>query len=118
MSASHVADAEEETVDAVPKTDNRLTTEHHRVRSVLRSGELREDQSGHQGLDEDAAAGLDHEEENSVSTVGLDDTRSISDCVLGLDGEQKSGEKVVDPRNARLPGGAVGVVMIPVRHGY
>lgn len=40
MRASHITEAKEKTVAAVPKTDDGFVTEHHRMRSVLRSGQL------------------------------------------------------------------------------
>lgn len=118
MRASHIAETKEKTVAAIPKTDNGVVTEHQRVRSMLRSGELREDQSGHERLDEDPTTCLNHQEQNPMGTMWLDHTRPVPNRVLGLHREQESGEKVVNPGNARLPSGAVWGEVIPVSHGY
>lgn len=119
MRASHVPESKEQTVLAVPQTDDGMPAEHHRVRTVLRSGELGEDQSSDERLDEDPTTRLDHQEEDTVRTVGLYPTRTVSDRVLGLDGEQEGGEEVINPGDARLPGGAVRVMeVVPVGQGY
>ena len=74
MRLSHIADSEQKTVLHVSLADDRVTTEHQRVSSLLRSRQLGEDDSGHERLDEDAETRLNHEDDERRHAVRLDDS--------------------------------------------
>jgi len=70
---SHVADTKQQLKLTVALTDDRQTTEHDGVRSLLRPRQLGEDEASHQRLDEDTETRLQDQHEERDQTLGLDD---------------------------------------------
>ena len=72
-----------------------MLTEHQRLCSLLGPGELCENDAGHHGLDNDAKAGLDHHDDDSLGTVRCGGASSVPDGVLRLYGEEQRRVEVV-----------------------
>jgi len=98
---AHVSDTKQQTQLSVSLTDNRVFTEQECFRTLLGTRELSEDEPGHQGLNDDAEAGLTHHNEDRFRTLRVCSTATVSDRLLGLDREKQRGREVVHLFDAR-----------------
>ena len=113
----HISDPEQQVVLSVSFADDRLVTEHYRLRSSFRARNLREYDAGDQRLDEKADAGLHHHDENCESAFWLDDPESVANRCLSFYAEQKSRRVVVHVINASLPRVVVYIHVILMNDG-
>ena len=116
---SHVSHPEQQVVLSVSFADDRLVTEHDRLRSSFRARNLREYDASYQRLDEKSDARLHHHDEDGEGAFGGDDAVPVPDRHLCLDAEQYGRRVVVHVVNARLACVVTGglVHRVPVHDG-
>ena len=84
-----VSDSDDETESPVPHGDGGLVAEDDRLAPVPGPGELGEDQTHHEGLDDATQDSLERHDEDGVRTVCCCLPGPVPDGVLGLQRKEK-----------------------------
>ncbi len=100
---AEVADAEDETEPAVALCDDSVLGEDDRLGAAARSGELREDQAHHEGLDEAAQDRLEGHEDHGLRAFGGGLPAAVANGVLGFQREEEAGGEAVNFKDAGRP---------------
>jgi len=98
---SHVADSKQQTVDAIPTTNDRPFAEDDRLVAGRRARQLGVRDAGQHGRQEHTETRLDQQSDRSPRTRDGDRPGPVADRVLSLDGKQKGRVEAVDCVDAR-----------------